>query len=147
MEDDYCCIDDNDTPNDPSDDPPLAPKGTRLPITADVKYNIVARYHFDMGSLDSYVQGVLVYQSDRDSRLARPKNEIMGVLPSYSTLDLAAGFGKNDWSVDLFISNVTGEDAPLFYTAECIPSLCGVGQRYGVRVRPRTISARFTKDF
>ena len=139
LEDDYCCQDDDVTP--------LAPKGTRLPITADTKYNIVARYHFDMGSLDSYVQGVLIYQSDRDSRLSRPKNDFMGVLPSYSTLDLAAGFGKNDWSVDFFISNATGEDAPLFYTAECIPKLCGANQRYGVRVRPRTISARFTKDF
>jgi len=140
LEDDYCCGDDDVTP--------LAPAGTRLPVTPDTKYNIVARYHFDMGSLDSYVQGVLVYQSDRDSRLSRPKNDIMGVLPSYSTLDLAAGFGKNDWSVDLFISNATGEDAPLAYLAECIPSLCGAGgSRYGMRVRPTTISARFTKNF
>ena len=55
--------------------------------------------------------------------------------------------GLDSWAVDLFISNVTGEDAPLFYTAECIPETCGVSQRYGVRVRPTTISARFTKDF
>ena len=147
LEDDYCCIDDNDTPNDPTDDPPLAPAGTKLPLTADFKGNLVARYHFPMGSFDSYVQGAVVHQGKRDSRLARPKNDIMGVLPAYTTVDLAAGIGKDDWSLDLFISNATGEDAPLFLTSECIPSNCGENQRYGVRIRPMTISARFSKDF
>ena len=41
-----------------------APAGTRLPVTAEIKYNIVARYHFDMGSLDSYVQGVDLFISN-----------------------------------------------------------------------------------
>jgi outer membrane receptor protein involved in Fe transport len=139
LEDDYCCESDDVTP--------LAPAGTRLPLTADFKGNVVARYHFDMGSFDSYLQGALVYQADRDSRLARFKNDIIGVLPSYTTLDISGGFGKDDWSVDLFIANVTGEDATLFRVAECIPSNCGVGQVYGARVQPTTISARFTKDF
>jgi len=138
LEDDYCCESDDVTP--------LAPKGTRLPITADVKYNIVARYHFDMGSLDAYLQGVLIHQSDRDSRLARGKNDIEGVLPSYTTLDISGGFGKDDWSVDLFISNATGADETVYHDTECIPSTCA-GQIYGVRLRPTTISARFTKDF
>jgi outer membrane receptor protein involved in Fe transport len=99
-----------------------------------------------MGSFDAYLQGVLVHQSDRDSRLARFKNDIEGVLPSYTTLDISGGFGKNDWSVDLFISNATGADETVYHDTECIPSTCQ-GQIYGVRLRPTTISARFTKDF
>ena len=147
LEDDYCCYDDGpDGIAGTADDTPLAPKGTRLPITADVKYNIVARYHFPMGGFDSYVQGAFVYQGDRDSDLNQFTGAITGVLPSYSTLDLSAGFGKDDWSVDFFISNATGEDAPLLFTQECIPETCG-DQRYGVRIRPRTISARLTLDF
>jgi len=124
----------------------LAPAGTRLPVTAEIKYNIVARYHFDMGSLDSYVQGVLVHEGERDSDLDQTAQEILGTLPAYTTLDLSAGFRKGDWGVDLFISNVTGEDAPLFYTSQCTAETCGV-QKYGIRVRPMTISARLTKDF
>jgi len=124
----------------------LAPAGTRLPVTAEVKYNIVARYHFPMGSLDSYVQGAIVHEGERDSDLDQTANEILGVLPSYTTLDLSAGFQKNDWGVDLFISNLTNEDAPLYYTAQCTAETCGA-QTYGVRIRPMTISARFTKDF
>jgi outer membrane receptor protein involved in Fe transport len=147
LEDDYCCLDSGpDGIDGTADDTPLAPKGTRLPITADVKYNIVARYHFPMGSFDAYLQGVLVHQSDRDSRLARFKNDIEGVLPSYTTLDISGGFGKDDWSVDLFISNATGADETVYHDTECIPSTCA-GQIYGVRLRPTTISARFTKDF
>ena len=138
LEDDYCCGSDDVTP--------LAPAGTRLPLTADAKYNIVARYHFPMGGLDSYVQGALVHQGDRDSRLARFKNDIIGVLPSYTTLDISGGFGKDDWAVDIFVSNVTGDDATLFRVAECIPGTCA-GQVYGARIRPTTVSARFRKDF
>ena len=34
--------------------------GTRLPLQADLKYNLVARYNFPIGSLDAYLQGVMV---------------------------------------------------------------------------------------
>jgi outer membrane receptor protein involved in Fe transport len=99
-----------------------------------------------MGTLDSYVQGALVHEGERDSDLDQSANAILGVLPSYTTLDLSAGFGRNDWAVDFFISNATDEDAPLYFTAQCTAETCGT-QKYGVRVRPTTISARFTKDF
>lgn len=124
----------------------IAPAGTRLPVTAEIKYNIVARYHFEMGGLDSYLQGALVHEGERDSDLDQTAQEILGTLPSYTTLDLSAGFRKDDWGVDLFISNITNEDAPLYYTAQCTAETCGV-QKYGIRIRPMTISARLTKDF
>ena len=124
----------------------LAPAGTRLPVTAEIKYNIVGRYHFNVGNLDSYVQGALVHEGERDSDLDQSAQAILGTLPSYTTLDLSAGFTMNDWGVDLFISNITNEDAPLYYTAQCAAETCGP-QTYGVRIRPMTISARLTKDF
>ena len=147
LEDDYCCADNgpDDLP-DTGDETPLAPKGTRLPITADVKGNIVARYHFPAGSMDAYVQGAMVYEGDRDSDLDQFANAIIGELPSYTTVDLSAGIGKDDWGLDLFVSNVTGEDAPLYYNAQCTAETCG-SQVYGVRFRPTTVSVRFSKDF
>jgi iron complex outermembrane receptor protein len=147
LEDDYCCYDKGpDEIADTGDETPLAPKGTRLPVTADFKANMIARYHFPIGSFDSYVQGAMVYQGDRDSDLNQFTNAITGILPSYTTLDLAAGFGKDDWNVDVFVSNATGEDAPLYYTAQCTAETCGP-QTYGVRIRPMTISAQFRMDF
>jgi outer membrane receptor protein involved in Fe transport len=107
---------------------------------------MVARWQFPVGSFDSYLQGALVYEGERDSDLDQFANEILGVLPSYTTLDLAAGIGRDNWMVDLFVMNATGEDAPLTYTTECIAETCGQ-QVYGVRIRPTTVSARFTLDF
>lgn len=124
----------------------LAPKGTQLPVTADFKGNMVARYHFPVGSFDSYVQSAIVHEGKRGSDLDQSANAIFGDLPAYTTVDLAAGFGKDDWSVDLFVNNATGEDKPLYYTAECIVETCGL-QIYGVRIKPTTLTLRFTKDF
>jgi outer membrane receptor protein involved in Fe transport len=147
LEDDYCCYDNGpDEDPDTGDETPLAPAGTRLPVTADFKANLIARYSFPMGSMDAYLQGAMVYQGDRDSDLNQHTLAITGVMPSYTTVDLAAGFGKNDWLVDVFISNATGEDAPLYYSAQCTAETCGE-QTYGGRIRPMTISARFRMDF
>ncbi len=146
LEDDYCCYDDPDGIPGTADDVPLAPAGTRLPVTADFKANLIARYSFPMGSMDAYLQGAMVYQGDRDSDLNQHTLAITGVMPSYTTLDLAAGFGRNDWLVDVFISNATGEDAPLYYSAQCTAETCG-DQTYGARIRPTTITARFRMDF
>ena len=146
LEDDYCCDGDNGTPNDPTDDPPLAAAGTRLPLQADLKYNFVARYNFPIGSLDAYLQGVMVHEDDRDSRLARFKNDIVGTMDSYTTIDISAGIAKESWALDLFISNLTGEDATLYRVTQCIPGTCG-DQIYGSRIRPTTISGRFTYNF
>ncbi len=124
----------------------LAPKGTQLPVTADFKGNMVARYHMDIGSFDSYIQGAMVHEGKRSSDMDQSANAIIGDLPAYTTLDLAAGFGKDNWKVDVFVSNATGADEPLYFSAQCIAETCGE-QIYGVRIRPRTISARLTMDF
>ncbi|NIS91244.1 MAG: TonB-dependent receptor [Woeseiaceae bacterium] len=124
----------------------LAPKGTQLPVTADFKGNLVARYHMDIGSFDSYIQGAFVHEGKRSSDMDQSANAIIGDLPAYTTLDLAAGFGKDNWKVDVFVSNATGADEPLYYSAQCIAETCGA-QIYGVRIRPRTIAARLTMDF
>jgi hypothetical protein len=48
--------------------------------------------------------------------------------------------------VELFIKNVTDEDAPLYLTSQCATGTCGI-QNYGVRARPRTVGLKFSKDF
>jgi outer membrane receptor protein involved in Fe transport len=147
LDEDYCC--DNKGPDGipgTPDDVPEAPKGTRLPLTADFKGNLVARYHFGMGAFDSYVQGAVVHQGDRDVDLDQQANDILGTLPAYTTLDLAAGIQKDTWALDLFISNATGADEPLLYTAQCVAETCG-SQVYGVRIKPRTIGLQYSMDF
>jgi iron complex outermembrane receptor protein len=123
-----------------------APAGTPLPITPDFKGNLVARYSFPMGDYNAYSQGAFVYQTSRASILDVSDAEIYGEIPSSSFLDLAFGVESERYTVELFVSNVTDEDAPLYLTSQCTPGVCGP-QSYGVQNRPRTVGIRFSQDF
>ena len=124
----------------------LAPKGTSLPVTADFKGNIVARYTFEAGGYDSHLQGAFSYEGERGSSMNLADNAIRGDVPSNTFLDLSAGIATGSYSVDFFIKNATDEDAPLYLTSQCAAGTCGA-QNYGVRARPRTVGVRFSKDF
>lgn len=124
-----------------------APKGSPLPLTPEFKGNVVARYEFPLAGFDANVQGALAYEGSRPSQLDIAENEIMGDLPSRSVFDLSTGIGRDSWSLDLFISNITNEDAPIGISTQCTVSVCGVGQTYGIRTRPRTIGLQFSQEF
>jgi outer membrane receptor protein involved in Fe transport len=124
----------------------LAPKGTSLPVTADFKGNVVARYSFELGNFDAHLQGAFVYEGSRGSDLDQADNAIRGDVPSNTFLDLSSGIHNESYSVELFIKNVTDEDAPLYLTSQCATGTCGI-QNYGVRARPRTVGLKFSKDF
>ncbi len=124
----------------------LAPKGTSLPVTANFKGNIVARYTWEANGYDAHFQGALSYEGERGSSMNQEDNAIRGDVPSNTFLDLSAGFAKGYYSVDVFVKNATDEDAPLYLTSQCATGTCGT-QNYGVIARPRTIGVRFARDF
>ena len=91
----------------------LAPAGTELPITAEFKGNLVARYSFNVGQFDAHLQGALAHNGDRLADLDLTVFDKIGRLPAWTTLDLSAGIRNDSWGLDLFVSNATGEDALL----------------------------------
>jgi hypothetical protein len=99
-----------------------------------------------MGSFNAYTQGTFNYQTDASSELELADNAAYGDIPSSTFINLAFGTEWDKNTVELFISNVTGEDAPLGVTSECTPQVCGV-QAKGVKSRPQTIGIRYTHDF
>ncbi len=123
-----------------------APSGTALPLTPQFKGNLIARYSFPLGNFDAYTQGAFTYQDSASSALEIADNDIVGDIPSSTFANLAFGLENEKYSVELFVSNVTNEDAPLGISTECATSVCGV-QPIAVRARPRTIGIRFTQDF
>ena len=125
---------------------PWATAGTPLPVTADFKGNLVARYQFGLGSFDSFVQGAVAYEGERDSDLKSRDAAIKGEIPSNTFVDLSAGIENESFAVTFFVKNATDEDAPLNITAQCTPGTCG-SQLYHVRARPRTYGIRFSQDF
>ncbi len=125
---------------------PQAPKGTRLPITADVKANLTARYDFDIGSYEAYWQGSLVHEGRRSSDLRVATRQILGDLPGYELFDMSFGVSKNNWSVDLFVKNLFDENAQFNRFSQCNESICG-SQVYVVSGQPRTIGIKFSQEF
>jgi iron complex outermembrane recepter protein len=145
---DFCDLADTSVPPDGILDCATvkAPKGTPLPITPDFKGHLIARYSFPLSDFNAYTQGTLAYQTSAASQLELVDNEAYGDIPSSTFINLAFGaeFGKN--TAELYIENVTNEDAPLGVTSECTPGVCGV-QTKGVKARPTTIGIRYTHDF
>ncbi len=139
LKDEYCpgCNDDGSA---------WAPSGTELPVTADFKGSVVARYTFPLGGFDAHVQGALAYEGERASSLNVADAEHLGDLPETTFLDLAFGIENDKYAIELFIDNVTDEDSPLGLDVECATSVCG-DQAYGVSPRPMTFGLRFRQDF
>ncbi|WP_426662663.1 TonB-dependent receptor [Rhodanobacter aciditrophus] len=135
---------------------PQAPKGTQLPITPRFKGNLVARYSFDMGENEGYVQAALVHVGRRTSDLRLEERSLLGDLPAYNSVDLSAGFQKGSWSLDAYVDNAFDERAVLYKFTECGVTICGAhgvvpqypnGQVYTGVSQPRTFGIRFKQDF
>jgi len=135
---------------------PEAPKGSQLPVTPKFKGNLVARYSWDVGDNEAFVQGAVVHVGKRRSDLRLLENSLVGDLPAYTTLDLSGGYKWSSFSVDLYINNVFDKRASLYKYTECAESVCAAhgvvpqypnGQVYTVTNQPRTIGIRFTQDF
>ena len=149
---------------DPSGNPvtdcvnPQAPEGTRLPVTADVKANLTARYSFDIGEYEAYWQSSVVHEGRRTSDLRVLERNILGDLPAYALVDFSLGLRRDNWSVDLYIKNLMNETAQYNRYVQCPDQVCGNapgapvpgyenGQRYVVGAQPRTFGIRFSQEF
>ena len=127
-------------------DGPQAAAGTRLPVTADFKGNVTARYTFDVGEFEAFWQGAVVHEGKRSSDLRDLENSIIGNLDGYTTLDLTAGFSRDNWSVDFYVKNATDENVQNYRFVQCPETICGA-QRYTIVSPPRTFGVRFSQEF
>ena len=123
-----------------------APKGSPLPLTPDFKGNVIARYEFPLGNFDANVQGSVAYETSRPSDIIPADNDFVGDIPSSTVFDLSGGIAKDSWTLEMFIQNLSNEDAPMGISLECAVGFCGV-QPYGIRMVPRTIGVRFGQKF
>ncbi|UJJ50464.1 TonB-dependent receptor [Rhodanobacter denitrificans] len=136
-------------------DGPLAPTGTRLPITPRFKGNLIARYTFDVGNKSGFVQGALTHVGNRTTSLLLLDRSLYGGLPAYNSVDLSAGLQGGNWSVSVYINNAFDKRAALYKFSECAVTVCGAhgvvpeypnGQVYTGFSQPRTFGITFTQD-
>ncbi|AVP96108.1 TonB-dependent receptor [Ahniella affigens] len=141
----YCGFTDDDGNPVTACAEPEAPSGTRLPISAKFKGNVTARYTWD-SEREPYFQATLVHEGKRESDLRLEERDILGDLPSYTTLDLSAGFRWNNMAIDFFLRNATDEVAEFSRFVQCPETVCGA-QRYISVNQPRTFGVRFSQEF
>ena len=159
----YCGLTDSNG-NPVTDCPdPEAPAGTRLPITPEFKGNLNARYTWDWSNFEPFVQVAYLYEGERRTDLRILENDILGDMPSYNMIDLSAGIRKDNWTLNLYVKNLTDERAQFNRYTQCAETVCGNGfpadnvyqpsaqyangQIYEVVSTPRTIGLRFAQDF
>jgi len=130
---------------EPQENFTLAPAGTRLPVSPELKMNAIARYEFKAGAYDAFAQGAVVYQTDVIPTLAVDDAAIIGKQPSYTTADLSFGLASGNWTAELFVENVTDELGQVTRYTACSPAICP--SPLIITVRPRTFGLKFGQRF
>ncbi|MFT5611424.1 MAG: iron complex outermembrane receptor protein [Polaribacter sp.] len=115
----------------------IAPEGSALALAPEVQVVVRGRYEWDMRGGNAFTQAAYAYTDDTVSSINVGALE---PLDSYSTVDLAAGYAKDNWSATLFVENATDELAEIFISNEddilkTTPN------------RPRTVGLRFSYKF
>lgn len=133
----------------------LAPAGTRLPITAKFKGNVVARYDMPLGELDAHVQMAAAYEGKRSTDLRLAEREIQGWLPAYTSVDASAGVSSGVWDVELYVRNLFDKRGAIGNSLQCPETVCGDpdgltaigGKVYTYVIQPRTIGIKVGMKF
>ncbi|GLI97074.1 TonB-dependent receptor [Sphingobium sp. BS19] len=128
----------------------LAPKGTRLPVTAKVKANAVVRYEFPIGSMNVHMQAAGIYEGRRTTDLRPLQGGIKGDLPAYATLDTSIGVSSGMWTAEIFATNLLDKRAFSTVGIQCLETVCGdpdgqtaIGPKiYRTPIQPRLIGVK-----
>ena len=124
----------------------VAPAGTQLPVTPKLKAAATARYRFDVGQYDSFVQGSLVHQGSKTYSLQSRFNDIVGDIPSFTSFDLSAGTGMGNWRLEAYIENVFDKRGIIGRVSECGAAACVANTRaYGIK--PMNFGVKFGQKF
>jgi iron complex outermembrane receptor protein len=124
-----------------------APPGTQLPVTPKVKVNGTARYGFDVGEYKSFAQMSLVHQSSTTYSL-ESTSFYAGNTPPFTTVDLSAGTGLNNWHLEAFIENAFDKRGELGKNSECNDQVhyCLLNAHV-YTVKPRQFGIKFGQKF
>ncbi len=157
MRNDFCLIanDDFDCAVPAGENQLLAPKGTRLPLTARWKANSRARYEWDLSGMRAHVQGSITYEGNRRRDLRDFEQSIYGNMKAYTLVDAAAGVECGPWNVDLYVKNIFDVRGQITKGIQCVEAVCGDpdgltpggGKIYTAVTRPRTIGLRVGRRF
>lgn len=123
----------------------LSPAGTRLPVSAKLKGNLIARYQFTVNGFEAHVQGAMVAQTDVVPEIQQSYAQIIGNQPGYASFDLSAGIKRGTWETELFLQNAFDSRGQSIRYTECAPTTCTL--TYVLPIAPRLIGISFGQKF
>jgi len=123
-----------------------APKGTRLPIQPKFKGTLTARYDRQVGDVNAFVQGSMLYQSSTRSYLGVVEGTLLGDTPSFTTFDFSLGGKLRNMSFEFFVQNAFDKRGQLSRNTVCSPIYCGPYARI-YPVKPQQFGIRFGQKF
>lgn len=122
---------------------PRAPAGTPMPYVPKFQYTATARQHFEMANQPSYFQLAVAHTGKRWNDLDTT-NERRAHMAAYTLVNAAVGIEKDEWSVELYGSNLTDERAQIDVLDPGYPSSLDTRTYTN---RPRTFGIRFSQRF
>lgn len=127
--------------------PPRAPVGTEMPFVPELQWTAIGRYEFDVGRWPLYAQVAAAYTGDSWSNL---EVELREKQAAYTIVNLATGIQGEQWSLDLFVDNLTDERAEIIrYNANYgVDPYDAIIQDTTITVnRPRSLGLRYSRRF
>ena len=70
----------------------------------------------------------------------------LGPTNAFATLDLSAGFGKDNWTFSVFAQNLADKRGVLSIGTDCVVAICG-GDPLQYLTKPRFVGAKISAKF
>lgn len=122
-----------------------SPSGTELPFVPEWKYNLNARYEFNIGEFNVFAQAVYAYVGDSYNDIFKYTGGDASVdtreeQADYDNINLTTGIDQDGWGVDLYVYNLTDERAELTRSSVSYDTSITTN-------RPRTIGIKYRMRF
>ena len=123
-----------DPPNDPvSVADVYGQQGDPLANSPEFQGNLRARYEFELGDNQAFWQVGMAHQSSSLNEAGNTANQFL--MPAWTVFDAGIGVAKDQWSLELYVHNLTDENKSTFTTNRQFI----VAE---IPMRPRTINLR-----
>lgn len=117
-------------------------RGDRLPYSSRFSANLSLDQEFPLwGVTSGFLGGSLSYVGDRQGNF-QPVDVTRETFPSYTLLNLHAGFRYDTWALNVFVNNVADKRGVLRGGLDAV-----IFPNYFTYIQPRTIGLSLAKDF
>ena len=126
--------------------PVAAPKGTRLTVQPKFKGTATARYDFDLGGHESFVQGSVLQQGGARQFLAVADDAVVGRTKAFTTFDFSAGIKFGELSFAAYIQNAFDKRGIASKNTFCATTYCGIYAR-SYPIKPQLFGMKVSQRF